>query len=164
MISATVGLVLRFIAERFGFIGRLIEAGAGLAWTVATFLVVPVLAAEGVGPFDAIARSAQLLNKTWGENLIGNGGISIVTSLIGAVIALLGFGSCYLLFERGFVTIGIWFFVFSGFLMIALMLVSTALSAIYAATVYYFAVMGEPPEGFDKHLIRDAFSRKPSPA
>ncbi len=50
VISATVGLLLRMIAERLGIIGRFIEAGAGLAWTVTTFLVVPVLAAEGVGP------------------------------------------------------------------------------------------------------------------
>ena len=31
---------------------------------------------------------------------------------------------------------------------------------VYAAAVYYYAVVGDPPEGFDKHLIRDAFSRK----
>jgi hypothetical protein len=49
-VSATFGLLLRMVAEKLGFLGRLIEFGAGLAWTVATFLVVPVLAVEGVGP------------------------------------------------------------------------------------------------------------------
>jgi hypothetical protein len=44
-ISATVGMILRLVAERLGFIGRIIETSVGLAWTVATFLVVPVLAA-----------------------------------------------------------------------------------------------------------------------
>ncbi len=82
VISATVGVVLRMIAERLGILGRFIEAGAGLAWTVTTFLVVPVLAAEGVGPLEAIGKSGALLRKTWGENLIGNAGISFALSLV----------------------------------------------------------------------------------
>jgi hypothetical protein len=97
LISATVGVLLRLIAEKLGFIGRLIEFGAGLAWTVATFLVVPVLAAEGVGPLKAIERSGSLLSETWGENLIGSGGISLVISFVGAAIILLGYGGGTLL-------------------------------------------------------------------
>ena len=51
VISATIGVLLRMLAERLGFIGRILETGVGFAWTVTTFLVVPVLAAEGVGPW-----------------------------------------------------------------------------------------------------------------
>jgi len=43
-------------SKRYG-IGRLIEATLGLAWTAATFLVVPILAAEGIGPWQAIERT-----------------------------------------------------------------------------------------------------------
>ena len=43
VISATVGVLLQALAERLGLIGRLIEATLGLAWTAATFLVVPIL-------------------------------------------------------------------------------------------------------------------------
>jgi hypothetical protein len=39
-------------------------------------------------------------------------------------------------------------------------LVAAALSAIYAAAVYYFAVLGRTPVDFDGDLIRDAFTRK----
>jgi hypothetical protein len=80
IISATVGVLLQFVAERLGFIGRLIGATAGLAWTAATFLVVPILAAEAIGPLKAVERSSELLRKTWGENLIGTAGISLVMS------------------------------------------------------------------------------------
>src|SRR5207302_9901335 len=45
-IAATVGTLLRLIAERIGFIGRLVVATIGFVWTVATALVVPILAAE----------------------------------------------------------------------------------------------------------------------
>jgi len=49
LISATVGLILRTIAERAGILGRLVISLIGLAWNLATYLVVPVLAAEDVG-------------------------------------------------------------------------------------------------------------------
>ena len=42
-IAATVGMVLRAIQERAGFIGKLISGALGVAWTLASFLVVPVL-------------------------------------------------------------------------------------------------------------------------
>lgn len=60
IISATVGVLLRALAERVGFLGRLVIGAIGVAWNVATFLVVPVMAAEGVGPMTAIERSTEL--------------------------------------------------------------------------------------------------------
>src|SRR6185295_14099720 len=85
VVSATVGIVLRVIGERSGLIGRLVAGAVGIAWTVATFLVVPVLAAEGIGPLAAVDRSAALLKQTWGENLIGNSGINLVTGIVAAL-------------------------------------------------------------------------------
>lgn len=160
LISATVGVILRMIAERLGFIGRLIESGLGLVWTVATFLVVPILAAEGIGPVKAITRSTELLGETWGETLIGNSGISVVTSFFGAVIVLFGFGSAYLVLENGNMAIGLSLIVVALLAMLALVLVSSALSGVYAGAVYYFALTGDAPRGFDAGLIRGSFTRK----
>src|SRR5512135_2733488 len=50
LIAATVGMILRAISKRSNGIGRLIVSLVGLAWNVATYLVVPVLAVENVGP------------------------------------------------------------------------------------------------------------------
>ncbi len=36
-----------------------------------------------------------------------------------------------------------------------------ALQAVYSAAVYYYAVIGEPPAGFDRDLIRGSFAPKP---
>ena len=60
IVSATVGVLLRMLAERFGLIGKIIGAGAAIAWAVTTFLVVPVIAAEGRGPLGVIERSTEL--------------------------------------------------------------------------------------------------------
>ncbi len=160
IVSATVGVLLRALAERLGFIGRLIEGGVGLAWTVATFLVVPILAAEGLGPVEAITKSASLLRRSWGENLIGNAGISLVLSLATGIIAFVGIGGGTALVKRGEPTLGVPLIVVAGILLLVLIVLGSALSAVYAAAVYRFAVGGETPGGFDRLLIRDAFRPK----
>lgn len=160
VISATVGIFLRMVAERLGFIGRLIEAGAGLAWTVTTFLVVPVLAAEGIGPGAAIQRSASLLRKTWGENIIGNVGISFGLSIIIFAIVLMGIGTGVALNARGYPALAIPFFALTVAVVPVIALVGAALTGIYAAVVYRYAVTGDLPPGFDRRLVEASFSRK----
>ncbi len=160
VISATIGLLLQVLAERLGLLGRLIEATLGLTWTAATFLVVPILAAEGIGPWQAIERSTALLRKTWGENLIGNVGISLVTSMVSGAVGLIGVVGSVLLFELGRPVLGAVLLLASITTLLLIVLVAAALSAIYAAAVYHYAVVGTPPADFDGDLIRDAFTRK----
>jgi len=160
VVSATVGVLLRAISERLGLVGRILGFGVGLAWTVMTFLVVPVLAAEGVGPIAAIEKSASLLRRSWGENLIGSGGISLVMSAATAAIMLVGIGGGIVSLNRGDTVAGMALLVASVPLVLAVLLVGAALSAVYQAAVYYYAVAGEPPTGFDPDLLRTAFGRK----
>lgn len=160
VVAATVGIILRMLSERFGFLGKLLGAGASLAWAVTTFLVVPVIAAEGRGPFSAIGRSTELLRKTWGENIIGNAGISLVLGIVAAVIAFFGIGGATFLIERGNDVFGFPMFGVAVLALVVLTVFSAALSAVFAASVYYYAVVGEPPKGFDRALIQDAFARK----
>ena len=159
VISGTIGVLLQALAERLGLLGRLIEATLGLAWTAATFLVVPILAAEGIGPWQAIERSTALLRKTWGENLIGNVGISLVTSMVSGAVGLIGVGGSVLLFQLNPV-LGAVLLLASITTLLLIVLVAAALSAIYAAAVYHYAVVGTPPSSFNGDLIRDAFTRK----
>ena len=49
----------------------------------------------------------------------------------------------------------------AGLLIAGIMAFGAALQAVYSAAVYFYAVVGEPPEGFDRDLIRDSFARKP---
>jgi hypothetical protein len=125
-----------------------------------TFLVVPILAAEGVGPWQAIERSTVLLRKTCGENLIGNAGISLLASMATAAIALVGFGGAMLLFDRGYPVLGVALVAAAITALLLVILVASALSGIYAAAVYAYAVLGKAPVDFDGDLIRDAFTRK----
>src|SRR5467141_3518638 len=55
LVSATVGLVLRALAERFGVIGRIVAGFAGLAWGVAD----PCSDKRGVRPRAGTSRSVR---------------------------------------------------------------------------------------------------------
>ena len=62
IVSATVSLVLRAIEERAGIVGRIVVGLVGLAWSLVTFLVLPILVVErlGVGRGgEAVGRAVQ---------------------------------------------------------------------------------------------------------
>src|SRR5690606_9602013 len=92
LVSATVGLILRAIEERSGKFGQIVSSIAGVAWTLVTFLVVPVLVVQNKGPLAAVKESGQLLRRTWGEQLVGNFSFGLVFFVINipAVAALFG--------------------------------------------------------------------------
>lgn len=160
LIAATVGLFLRALQERLGLIGRLVAGLFGLAWTVASFLVVPVLASQQVGPVEAVSRSVALLKRTWGENLIGQGGIGVVFGVITVVTTC----ALCLLVVAAIVSHSMPAIVvaiaLAVIVLIALALVQTALQGIYAAVLYRYAEAGEVGGGFEPKLLEQAFRVK----
>jgi hypothetical protein len=159
-IAATVGMVLRAIEQRAGFIGRIVIGFIGVAWTIANFLTVPVLVTQDVGPVDAVKQSAALLQRTWGENLIGNGGIGLVIGLINVGVILLGVALAMGLASQGLALLALLAAVIAGVIVLGLALVQSALSGIYSAALYRYATQGHAPAGFDGPLLQDAFRRK----
>jgi hypothetical protein len=158
-IAATIGMILRAIEERAGLVGRWIVGLVGVAWTVASFLTVPVLVMRDVGPIDAVKESALLLKKTWGENLVGQGGIGIVFGLIQFLVVAATIVACVLLFVGKQVVLGFTMIGIGVFAMMAVALVQAALSGIYSAALYRHAV-GLPSVGFDGALLSGAFAQK----
>jgi hypothetical protein len=156
-IGATVGTLLRFIGERVGIVGKIVVGLVGFAWTVATSLAVPVLAAEDVGPIEAIQRSVELVKKAWGEDLIGNIGIGLVFGVFTFVLALCGvllFVAALIAREFPFAALVVLIFFVA---ICAIALVQATLSAIYAAALYRYAA-GETKTGdIDPSLLQNAF-------
>lgn len=160
LIAATVGLLLRMVQERLGLIGRLVVGFLGLAWTVATFLVVPILTSEDVGPVDAVKRSVELLKRSWGENLIGNGGIGVVFGLLMLLAVLVGallIGGAVALQSMAAIVLAV-VVVVLGFTLLGL--IQASLQGIYAAALYRYAEAGEASVGFDQALLEQAFAPK----
>jgi len=159
-IAATVGMILRALEQRAGFIGRIVIGMLGVAWTVATFMVVPVLVSSDVGPVEAIKESASLLKDTWGENLIGNGGIGVVFGLVTFVVMLIGVGLTMAVLSNGMVPLAVVFGGITVLAVLALALVQSALAGIYSAALYRYATEGQAPAGFDSDALQGAFRVK----
>ena len=157
IIAATVGAILRAIEERVGFVGRIVVAIIGAGWTLATAMTLPVLVEENVGPIEAISRSFELLRRNWGENLIGNGGISlgvvvVALPIIGLAFFLVSAAESTHVFES--IVLATAFFVLA---MIAVGLVNTTLHAIYTAALYRFATGSKDNAGIDGDLLAAAY-------
>ncbi len=160
-ISATVGMILRAISERGGIIGQIASSILGFAWSVLTFLVIPVLVMEKVGPVDAIKRSGELLKQTWGEQLAANFGMGAVFGLATLGIVILGM---VLIFAFAAVDAGVLvaIAVIAMILaIIALSLVGSALGGIYQAALYRYATSGTVDSHFSPDTIQGAFAQKP---
>jgi Family of unknown function (DUF6159) len=92
LVSFLVGMVLGALSEASGAKGRIAAYGAAM-WSLVTFLVLPVLTLEGVGPIAAIKRSTELFRRRWGQQVTGNvviGGVAGLMVFAGVMISLGG--------------------------------------------------------------------------
>ncbi len=159
-IAATVGLILQSLKNRDNnIIVRLIGSGLGAAWTLATFLVVPVLVNREIGPIDALKESVVLLKKTWGENAIGNVGIGAAFGLIFVLVMLVGIVLAILAWQAA-PAAGIAVAVVAVIALLVLGVTQAALSGIYSAALYRYAVAHETPAAFQGMALEQAFSPK----
>jgi hypothetical protein len=160
IISASVGVILAVIEERFELVGEIIASIVGAAWSVATFLVLPVIVVEREGPFAAIRTSTSMLRRTWGEQIVGTGSIGLIfflAGLLGVIPIVLGLVS----HVTALTVAGV---AFAALYWAALFLLGSALGQIFRAAVYLYAQNGVVPVGFDAPLLREAFTQKAKPA
>ena len=93
LVSALVSVLLAVLRDRGGLAGRIAASLGAAVWGLVTFLVIPVLALEGIGPIAAVKRSGTLVRQRWGQQVTGNfiiGGISGIATVLGVIIAALG--------------------------------------------------------------------------
>ncbi|PYU78501.1 MAG: hypothetical protein DMG51_18685 [Acidobacteria bacterium] len=156
LVAATVGVLLRTLEERLGLMGRLIMRIIGIAWTLACYFVVPVLAFEDLTPIDALKRSSKLFRDTWGEKVIGGFSLSMVSLVlmlpgIGLPIAaafLAGINGMMV----GLILMVLYFLVLSVFM--------SAVGGIFNAALYRYACFKQVPAAFSEELIASAWAPK----
>ncbi len=156
LVAATVGVILRTLEERLGLIGRIIMKIIGIAWALACYFVVPVLAFEGLSPIQAVKRSSKLFRDTWGEKVIGGFSLSLVSTVlmlpaIGMVIVAMFLGGINgLLFGLALM--------FLYFLLLSVMM--SAVGGIFNAALYRYACFKQVPPAFSQDLIASAWAPK----
>ncbi len=156
LISATIGLVLRIIADRSSWVGKIIVAIIGMAWSLITFFVIPVMVFENISVFESIKRSGYLFKKTWGENVIGQFSMGFIFLILGIagiiplILALMA-GSFVLIIPVFALVVIYWIF---------LGIVSASLEGIFVAALYNYASTGKIPSAYSPEVITTAFQPK----
>ncbi|WP_130645700.1 DUF6159 family protein [Methanofollis fontis] len=155
LVAATVGLVLRLAAERSGLLGKIAIAIVGGVWSLATLFVIPVMVFEQKGVADAIGESWRLFKGTWGENVIGNGGLGLLV-LPGILLFVLAFASLVL----GNIVLTAGLFVLAIIGTAVLGVVYGSLHGIFVTALYRYAKDGTVSPAFGDDLVRNAFVAK----
>lgn len=81
-----------------GFIG----ATLNLMWSMLTFFVVPIIAAEQLGAIATIEKSGKIMKKMWGESVAATFAISFIGLLLFIACASVIWGGAYLLQDLWF--------------------------------------------------------------
>jgi hypothetical protein len=153
VVGAAVNLLLAFLRDRGGLAGSIVAGLGGAAWSLVTFLAVPVIAFEGLGPLATLKRSASLFRERWGEQITGSIGIGIVfvlLSLPGILVAGVGLAIAssqaavggWVLFALGAIAVGV------------VAVVGRAASATFGAVLYRYAATGEAAQPFAEGDLR----------
>ena len=160
ILSATVGLILQQIESQSRIVGQIVARFLGLAWTITTYFVVPVVAVENLGPFAAVKRSVSLLQKSWGEGLVGNFSLKLagfllalpgIVVMVGGIIAGVQAESAI----TAAIIAGVGVLYLTG-----LCIVMSSVKQVFLAGLYLYAAEETTPPGFDESSLRLAFQPK----
>ncbi len=165
-IAFVVGLLLRALDELadeapfpLSVVANIGVAILGMAWSAVTFLVVPVLALENVGPKEALARSKTLVIQRWGEGLAGNAGIGL------AVFILTGLPSILLMVAGGAMMgsgagAGVVLIAMGVIVLITGSIIGATLNQVFAVALHRYATSGEMAPGFAASDMQGAFRQR----
>jgi hypothetical protein len=129
---------------------------ANLAWAVASFFVIPIIALEGLGPKAALKRSLSIVRQRWGEGVTGTAAIGALTVLFvflpGAALVAVGIAvrNSSSILAGALIAIGVVTIVVG-------IVVQTALSTTFKVALYRFATEDKVLGGFEREPLENAF-------
>jgi hypothetical protein len=156
IVSATVSGILQAIEERAGIVGQIVASLLGAAWSVLTFLTVPIIVFEDVGPVNALKRSGTLLKQTWGENIFAQAGLGLFTIL--PVLAAVAIGALGV--ASGTAVVAVPLVAVAVLLVLLTVVIVSALSGIYRTALYRYTIDGQVPAAFASTDLEHAFGPK----
>lgn len=161
-IAATVGQIIRALQDRGGIVGSIVGSIVGIAWSLAIFFVVPLMVIENLGPIDALKNSADRLKRTWGEQLILNGGMGLASFLFVVAPAMMMVVGGIVLLASEMVITGIVLAAVGLLYLLAGMVVVSAMTVIYQTALYLYTSSGTITQWYDAGSIQSAFVPKAS--
>lgn len=150
--AATVGTILRILQDNFGRIGKIVVGLIGIAWSIATFFVVPVIANENLGPIAAFKRSSQLVKEKWGEGLGASFSFGLIQLLAFVILAVPCFAIGYLIHPIAGIIVGL-LGVFT------IIVIFNAAKIVFVSAIYY-NINGDPVKHYNQALADSLFVEK----
>jgi hypothetical protein len=141
-ITGPVGFVLGAMGRSSRGAVRFARAVFGTAWSLVTFLAIPVMVQERRGGIASLRRSGELFRRTWGETALSEVGVRVVAAHVVTVLVILAIVLIRLFGDSRLVVLAL----IAG--ATAVVCVVSALEAIYRAALYVFAAEGVVPEPF----------------
>lgn len=148
-VASTVGLLLNMLEERAGWLGKIVIAIIGVAWTLATYFMVPVVLFEDRSIGESLKRSTELFGKNWGTQVTAGFSFGIISFLL----AIPGLAVAVVL-AAIHPAIGI---VVGVIYLLVLAAVFSALKGIFTMVLYRYATAGKVAPGFSPELVQAAF-------
>jgi len=158
-VSAAISLVMGLLENQGGTLGTIAARLVGMAWTLVTFLAVPVIAIEGTGPFETIKRSGTLFRERWGQQITGNIAIGAAVFLLGVLpaAALIAVG---VLVWSSAAFLGALLVIVGALVLAVALLISRALNGIFGVALYRYALDGQVVGGFTQEDLESAVKVK----
>jgi hypothetical protein len=163
-LAALVGTLIALI-QQSGSIGEAILGTlVGAAWSLISFMAVPVITFEGTGPWATLKRSASIFKERWQGQITGNVAIGGIVGLLGVLPALLLIGAGAYLWASddgsGEVAAGAVLALLGVVLFVVAMLIIQAMRGVFGVALYRFAASGEVTTGFTEADLNSAVRTK----
>jgi hypothetical protein len=153
LVGTAVTVLIELLRSRAGAAGQVLAGLGGAAWGLVSFLAIPVIAFENLGPLATLKRSASLFRLRWGEQATGSVSIGLVFVLLmipAAIVVGIGAGIASSNGNAGWIVAAL------GALVIAILgIVARAASATFGTVLYRFAATGQTSGPFTESDLRD---------
>ena len=157
LLSAVVGVVLKAIENAHEKAGQIVAALLGMAWTIMTYFVVPVIVMDGVGPIEAFKRSAGTLKKTWGEALMGNFSLGFLSFLLMLPVIVVAGLLVFMGIRAESMVVTVLAIAVAVLLVAVGAAVTSAADVVFKALLFNYATDRAVPDGIDRSTFADAF-------
>lgn len=158
-VSTAISVFMAALENQGGIAGTIAARLVGMAWSLVTFLAVPVIAIEGTGPFETLKRSAHLFKSRWGAQITGNIAIGGAVFFFGVLPSAIVIAAGVLIWASAS---------FAGALLVVIgaiglaisLLISKALNGIFGVALYRYTLDGEAVGGFTAEDLESAVKAK----
>lgn len=162
VVVTIVSLIFSILRDKGGLAGNIV-AGIGAAiWSLITFMAIPVIAFEGLGPMATIKRSSSMFKNKWGEQITGNiviGGITGLIMVLGIFVAAIGVmvlvsgSTAAAVGGGGLLLLGVAFFIAGA-------VVGQAMRGVFGVAMYHYIVDEQLVGPFSQQELESAVKSK----